>query len=209
MNYIGKQFGVYKVLNETSEKDKSGHIIYEVECTTCHRKFYIPIRNFNKGRIATTCKHKGIKYHKWSNQRLKLIFAMMKRRCYNTSSKDYKWYGGKGIQICEEWLYDPSLFEEWAFNNGYDDNLTIDRKDENKNYCPDNCAWIPLEENSAKKSTTNYITVYNETHSGREWSNILNRGVNFINTKIKKDGINSTIEYIRNNLEWENGKIKK
>lgn len=66
-----------------------------------------------------------------------------------------------------------------------------------------------MEENSAKKSTTNYITVYNETHSGREWSNILNRGVNFINTKIKKDGIDSTIEYIKNNLEWENGKIKK
>ena len=43
MNYIGKQFGVYKVLNETSEKDKSGHIIYEVECTTCHRNSISPL----------------------------------------------------------------------------------------------------------------------------------------------------------------------
>ena len=67
--------------------------------------------------------------------------------------------------------------------------MTIDRKDENKDYCPENCTWIPLKENSAKKSSTHYITVYNETHSGKEWARILNKGPNFINTKIKRDGV--------------------
>ena len=133
----------------------------------------------------------------------------MKARCNNPKNKDYRWYGEKGIKVCQEWVEDPSSFETWALQNGYKENLTIDRKDENKDYCPENCTWIPLKENSAKKSSTHYITVYNETYSGKEWARILNKGPNFINTKIKRDGIQITVDYIKNNLEWnEEGQLK-
>ena len=78
---------------------------------------------------------------------------------------------------------------------------------ENKDYCPENCQWIPLPKNSAKKSTTHYVTVYNETHSGREWSHILHKGVNFINTRVRKYGLNNIIEYIKSHCVWKDGRV--
>lgn len=71
--------------------------------------------------------------------------------------------------MCQEWIDDPASFEEWAYKNGYKNNLTIDRINEDRNYCPDNCRWITLEENSRFKSTTNYITA-TVTLSGKQWA---------------------------------------
>ena len=68
-------------------------------------------------------------------------------------------YGGKGIRVCQEWLDNPELFEEWSLENGYEDNLTIDRIDSTKDYCPDNCRWVTLEDNAKYKSTTRVLDV--------------------------------------------------
>ena len=121
----------------------------------------------------------------------------MKSRCYNKEDKNYRWYGAKGIKICDEWLDNPKAFEEWAMNHGYSDNLTIDRKDENKNYCPENCTWVTLENNSKYKSTTSLVEVDGEIHTGREWSEKLGLGINVINTYIRKYGEKNTKEFIR------------
>lgn len=205
MNHIGEQIGIHKVLSKTNDKDASGHIIYEVECTICHRKFYVPLRNLHD--TTTTCHHSDNKIHEWKSKRLASIFRGMKRRCNNPNDKNYATYGGKGIKVDKEWIQNPSLFENWAFENGYQEDLTIDRIDENKDYCPENCQWIPLPKNSAKKSTTHYVTVYNETHSGREWSHILHKGVNFINTRVRKYGLNNIIEYIKSHCVWKDGRV--
>lgn len=74
----------------------------------------------------------------------------MKGRCYNKNNKSYLNYGGKGVELCEEWKNDFISFYEWAINNGYDDSLTIDRIDPDKNYSPDNCQWLTKSENSLK-----------------------------------------------------------
>ena len=70
----------------------------------------------------------------------------MCQRCYNANSPAYKWYGGRGISICEEWLNNFESFYGWATNNGYSEELSIDRIDVNGNYCPDNCRWATWEE---------------------------------------------------------------
>lgn len=83
-------------------------------------------------------------YNSWQN---------MKRRCLGKNHPKYHRYGGRGIVIHEAWL-DISGFYEWALKSGYVTGLTIDRIDNDGNYCPENCRWISLEANSRKKSTT-------------------------------------------------------
>lgn len=78
------------------------------------------------------------------------------QRCTNSKDKDYKHYGGRGITVCSEWFsYDA--FYEWALSSGYSDNLTLDRKDNNKGYAPDNCKWSTMKEQSRNRRNTTSI----------------------------------------------------
>jgi len=81
--------------------------------------------------------------------RLHTIWQGMKQRCYSKKNPAFKDYGCRGITVCEEWLKSFSNFQEWALNSGYCDNLTIDRIDNDKGYCPDNCQWITIQEQQA------------------------------------------------------------
>ena len=75
----------------------------------------------------------------------------MKSRCNYVNNNRYYCYGGRGIKICEEWEQSFESFYDWAMKNGYDDTLTIERKDVNGDYCPENCCWIPLNEQAKNK----------------------------------------------------------
>ena len=67
------------------------------------------------------------KTHGLCNTRLWLIWNNMRGRCYNSNLKSYKNYGGRGIKICDEWLFNISSFYDWSLKNGYEENLSIDR----------------------------------------------------------------------------------
>lgn len=69
----------------------------------------------------------------------------MKQRCYNENNPDYKNYGGRGIKVCDVWIISYKLFEEWALLNGYQDGLTLDRKNPNWHYNQENCRWTTTE----------------------------------------------------------------
>jgi len=77
----------------------------------------------------------------------------MKARCLNPNNPKYHRYGGRGIKVCEEWM-DIKNFSEWALSNGWKQGLTLDRINNDGNYCPENCRWVSVCENSRKKSTT-------------------------------------------------------
>ena len=75
----------------------------------------------------------------------------MKGRCRNPNNDHFKWYGDKGVKVCDEWNKFEN-FRDWAISNGYESNLTIDRIDSNGDYKPDNCQWITRSENTRKAS---------------------------------------------------------
>ena len=140
-------------------------------------------------------------YGQIKNKSLLKIFNNIKHRCYDENDKSYRWYGAKGIKVSKQWLDEPSSFELWALESGYKKGLTIDRIDENKGYCPENCRWVTNQENAKYKSTTNLIKANEELHTGREWSNILNFGVNVINKYVRKYGKENTEKFIEKYLE--------
>ena len=138
------------------------------------------------------------------NVRLQQIHRDMKTRCYNTKSKQYKWYGAKGITVCAEWL-DTSqtlptgrgrpcskgfiAFREWAINNGYADNLTLDRIDNDKGYSPDNCRWATMKEQANNRSSNcHHITYKGQTKNLLEWSKELNIPYASLWVKMNRNG---------------------
>lgn len=88
--------------------------------------------------------------HGDSRKRLYRIWKGMISRCECKSSTDYKWYGAKGVKVCDEW-HDYITFKTWAESNGYNEKLTIDRINPHMNYCPDNCRWATTEEQNKNR----------------------------------------------------------
>jgi hypothetical protein len=80
-----------------------------------------------------------------SYKRLYTIYTGMRVRCSNEKAINYKDYGGRGIKVCDEWLNDFMCFYSWAIGSGYSDKLSIDRKDNDGNYEPDNCQWETMK----------------------------------------------------------------
>ena len=106
----------------------------------------------NLSRIHMDARHPGPETLKKSNPRLYRIWCAMKARCYNCNVKAYPRYGGRGIEVCEEWRNDFNTFCTWALAHGYAEHLDIDRKDNEKGYSPDNCQWLTRSENSKKRA---------------------------------------------------------
>lgn len=96
--------------------------------------------------------------------RLRSIWGGMKYRCFNSSGKHWHRYGGRGITICAEWM-DFDCFYLWCKSNGYQDWLTIDRRNNNGNYEPDNCRFVTHAVNS--QNSSNAKLTYDEVREIR------------------------------------------
>lgn len=103
-------------------------------------------------------------------KRLRQTYTNMNHRCYNSNDKRYKYYGRKGIVVCDEWIKDKNTFYNWALSNGYTSELTIDRKDSNGNYEPDNCRWITLKEQANNRTNNIFIEHDGEIKTVYQWS---------------------------------------
>lgn len=127
---------------------------------------------------------KNIKHGK-SNTRIYKIYCGIKKRCYCKTAKNYYLYGARNIKMCEKWLESFENFYNWAVNNGYQDNLTIDRIDTNGNYCPENCRWVDMKTQANNTRRNHYIEYNGIKHSIAEWSRILEINYGTLKSRIK------------------------
>lgn len=98
------------------------------------------------------------------------VWGSIKDRCLNTNCKSYKNYGGRGISICGQWVDNFHLFYKWAMNAGYKPGLTIERVNNDKSYCPENCTFIPLSKQSKNRRNLNFITFKDRTKTISSWA---------------------------------------
>lgn len=125
--------------------------------------------------------------HKQSLTRLYQIWQGMKSRCFNANNARYARYGGRGITVCDEWVKDFSTFYNWAIAHGYKEDLTIDRINNDGNYCPDNCRWANITQQCNNRSTNVNITIGNATKTLTEWCEIFELDVHLVSARYHRN----------------------
>lgn len=123
--------------------------------------------------------------HGGAGTRLYEIWCGMKKRCNNPRAGSYSHYGGRGISVYPEWDR-FEVFRDWAESAGYSDNLTLERKDVNGNYCPENCTWIPQNRQARNRTSNRNIKIDGETHTLIEWCEIRNLKYSTVYSRIRR-----------------------
>ena len=129
---------------------------------------YVPISDISKSNTYTDDRLQ----HGYKGTKIWRTYHNIKQRCNNTKHPRYNDYGGRGINMCKEWLNDISSFINWAIENNYNESLTIDRIDNNKGYSPDNCRCVSYaiqatNTNLRKDNTSDYRGVTKDIHNWR------------------------------------------
>lgn len=124
--------------------------------------------------------------HGLSKTRIYREWCCVKNRCKNKASKDYPRYGGRGIKVCEDWDKNFTSFYDWSMANGYSDDLTIDRIDNDKGYSPDNCRWVGREVQVLNTRKNHYLTLNGRTQTMTEWCRELGINKNTLRTRVSR-----------------------
>lgn len=162
MNIIGQKFNEWTVLEKSTNKKR-----YFICRCKCGKIKEVRIDKLINGESKSCgC----LRNHKLTNTRIYHIWENIKSRCYNKNNPRNKNYGARGIKVCDEWKNDFKAFYDWSMANGYQDDLTIDRIDNNGNYEPSNCRWADKITQANNTSRNRYITYKNKKLTISQWS---------------------------------------
>ena len=172
----GQRFGRLTVIKVDRYEPKSHSTRWICKCD-CGKEKSVLASCLKDGKV-TSCgcfsseqKSKRTKTHGFGNEdRLYRIWSGMKSRCYSECDRNFKRYGARGITVCPEWHKDFMAFREWSLSNGYQDDLSIDRIDNDGPYSPENCRWTSMKTQNNNRRTNVYITYRGETHTAAEWA---------------------------------------
>lgn len=189
----GQKFNRLTVIRK-AKNYSGGRTLWVCQCE-CGKEIFVNGYNLRQGftkscgclqkEIATkNCKLRT--KHNLINSSLYTVWASMKQRCSNKNGLAYKNYGGRGITICDEWVNDFQAFYDWAINNGYKHNLTIDRINNDGNYEPSNCRWVTRSVQAKNRRSNHYITFNSETHIISDWAKLYNIPLNVFCRRLKR-----------------------
>ncbi len=183
----GRRFGRLVVIEKLGP-DKHGDIKWACKCD-CGNETVVLGGNLRRNHTTSCgCVYKEvISTHGGSNTRLYHIWTLMKRRCYSPTDNRYERYGGWGITVCKEWRDSFAHFRNWAMENGYQEKLTIDRKDGNGNYTPENCRWATPKEQQNNLSTNRLITYQGETLTIPQWAEKIGVHTGTLRTRLRRN----------------------
>ena len=186
----GQRFGSLVAI-ELANKPPMKNAIWKCRCD-CGKYVNIYAQNLIKGK-SKSCGCNRAKYvsdskikHGKRYTRIYGIWSGMKARCYSVSDCNYPNWGGRGIVMCDEWKDNFESFYNWAINNGYSDNLSIDRINNDGNYEPSNCRWVTQAEQNRNRRDNVYLTYNGETMTCAEWSRELGLYVGTVNNRLHK-----------------------
>lgn len=154
----------------------------ECGCYTVARGSHLKAGNI----LSCGCK-KGNITHGESKTRLYTVWHNMRERCQNPNATEYHRYGGRGISVCAAWE-NYETFRDWALSHGYSPSLSIDRKDNDGNYSPDNCRWATAKEQANNTSKTRLIELDGERLSVSEWARKLGINQSTLSMRLNKYG---------------------
>ena len=171
IDLIGKKIGKLVVI-EMKEHISGESVKWKCQCD-CGNTITVKGEYLRNGRKTHCGCDKPFSY-RLSYPRLHRIWSNMKSRCNNANDDRYEDYGGRGIDIFQEWKESFEVFCKWALNNGYAENLTLDRIDVNGNYEPSNCRWITRFDQMSNMRKNVNLTYKGETKHLSEWCRIFN-----------------------------------
>lgn len=172
---VGDTFGHLTVIDDSpnwlhrknGKKDRA--VLCECDCKNKTQKL-IKVDDLRYGRVSSCgCL---FEHHHMSNTKIYQQWAGMCARCNRKTHGSYKNYGARGISVCKEWEESFETFYSWAIENGFKDGLTIERIDNNGDYCPENCIFIHKSEQSKNRRNCIFLTYNNQTKGLKEWSKI-------------------------------------
>lgn len=190
IDLTGKKFGRLTVISHAG-KTSYGENRWLCKCDCGKQKviFGSLLRSGHTkscGCLAREISSERLKTHGQTDTRLFEIWHGMKARCYRKTASNFRRYGARGIEMCDEWKNSFEAFRDWSISHGYADNLTIDRIDNDNGYSPDNCRWTDNHTQCNNKSCNRYITANGETHTVTEWAIKLNAIPETLTARLKR-----------------------
>lgn len=189
IDLTGQRFGRWTVLKKAPPRQSGIGAFWVCKCDCGNTKEVLGA-SLKKGDTKSCgCYRKelvskAMSAHKYPYPRLRTIWRNMIDRCENQNATSYPLYGAVGIDVCKEWK-NLDTFVEWALSNGYADDLTIDRVDGTKGYCPNNCRWVSKIQQQNNKRNNHLLTVDGKTDTIANWARYSGLSHSIISARIK------------------------